>query len=400
MKLLVSNVGSTSLKFKLFGFPSETVLAQAHVERVGSRNAAIYRYTNMVVGTQKRLEQLCVPDYRTGIAMFLADVTDASIGVLRGIEEIAGIGFKTVLAKGYYGVHLLTQDVLSAMEGSLFVAPGHNGPYLEAIHQFTAALPGVPLVGVFETAFHITIPLERRLYALPYEWYEQYGLMRLGYHGASHAYIAQEAARWPGQSCRIISCHLGGSSSICAIQDGKSVDNSFGYSLQTGLPHANRGGDADPYLFPILQNEGLSYAEISEGIGKRGGLAGISGVGGDLREITGAAKSGNARAQLAIRVYVSSIVRYIGAYYAELGGLDKLVFTGGIGENASEIRALVCGALRHMGVELDEAANATQTGDRCISAGPVSVLVIAANEELGVARQTYRCMQENRQWEA
>ena len=215
------------------------------------------------------------------------------------------------------------------------VAPAHNSCYLEAIAAFRALLPGVRQVGVFETAFHQTIPLARCLYPIPYEWYERYGIMKMGYHGASHGYIARKLSGYR----RVISCHLGGSGSICAILDGKSVDKSFGFSLQAGIPHASRTGDMDVYVIPFLLNQGLSLEEIFEGLGKNGGLRGISGTSGDMRDIEAAIQSGSDRAALAIDVMAESILRYIGAYIVELGGLDALAFTGGIGENSAHLRA-------------------------------------------------------------
>ncbi len=392
MKLLVINVGSTSLKAKLFAMPEETLLCAAAAERVGSADGAKFFYRNILSGKELRREGLCIPDHARAIDMLMEAMTDRTLGLVADAEDIGGVGFKTVLSKGHYGVQRLTDDVIQGMRDSLFLAPAHNAPYLEAIERFSKQLPGVPLVGVFETAFHAGIPLFRRLYAVPYEWYERYGISKLGYHGASHSYVAEEAARL-GRAERVICCHLGGSSSVCAIEAGRSVDTSFGFSLQTGLPHANRTGDADAYLIPFLLHEGLPMEEILDGMGKRGGLLGLSGVSGDLRDIQQAADAGNARAALAIQVFVCWIVRYIGMFYAELGGLDQLVFTGGIGEHASSVRAQVCQAVRHMGVMLDPGKNAASRGG-IISApdSPVLVSVIPANEELGVARQTYRCM--------
>lgn len=388
MKLLVSNVGSTSLKFKLFDMPEETVLCEAKVERVGSTTSAIYAYKNLLNGFSDKRENLSIPTYETGIQLFLDSMTDAVNGVIASVDEIGGIGFKTVLAKGYYGVHELTDEVMNGMKESLFVAPVHNAAYIEAIDQFNNILPNTPKVGVFETAFHTTIPLERRIYAVPYEWYEKNALMRMGYHGASHSYIAQQAAKVGAK--KVISCHLGGSCSICAIDDGKSVDTSFGFSLQTGVMHANRCGDVDPYVVPFLLEEGYSNEEILQGLSKQGGLLGISGVSNDLREIQEAADQGNERAALAIKAFVYDVVRFIGTFYAELGGLDQLVFTGGIGENSDTVRQMVCSGLRHMGICLDEAANVgCKAGVISEANSPVTISVIPANEELGVALQTF-----------
>ena len=389
MKVLAANVGSTSLKFKLFEMPEETALCEAKIERVGSRDKAIFAYGSLVTGKHYRLEGQCIPDYTTGIRMFLDALVSGEYGVIKSAGEIDRIGFKTVLSKGFYGVHELTDAVMDGMRDYLFIAPVHNAAYLEAIGQFDSLLPDVPKIGAFETAFHTTIPTERRIYGVPYEWYEKYGLMRMGYHGASHGYIARESRSY-GKAGRVISCHLGGSCSVCAIQDGRSVDTSFGFSLQSGLIHANRTGDADPYMIPFLQSEGLSAEEIEDGLSKHGGLLGISGVSNDMRDLQSAAESGNGRARLAVDAFVSGIIKQVGAFYAELGGLDQLVFTGGIGEHSAFVRKAVCSKLRHLGIELDEERNGASEPVGVISAAGSAVLVtvIPANEELGVARET------------
>jgi len=387
MKVLAANVGSTSLKFKLFELPGETALCEAKIERVGSRDKAIFDYRKLLSGLRLHLEDQCIPDYSTGIRMFLDAVLSAEHGLLKSVDEIERIGFKTVLAKDYYGVHELTKDVMEGMRQYLFIAPVHNAAYIEAIEQFNAILPNTPKIGVFETAFHTSIPTERRLYGVPYEWYEKYGLMRMGYHGASHSYIAQESRKY-GPAERVISCHLGGSSSICAIKDGKSVDTSFGFSLQSGLIHANRTGDADAYIIPFLQSEGLSDEDIEAGLSKNGGLLGLSGLSNDMRDLESAAEQGNERAQIALDVFVNGIIKQIGAFYAELGGLDQLVFTGGIGEHSPYTRKAVCNQLQHLGIELDTEKNETaHEGVVSLPGSPVLVNVIAANEELGIARE-------------
>ena len=389
MKVLAANVGSTSLKFKLFEMPEEAALCEAKIERVGSRDKAIFAYGSLVTGKHYRLEGQCIPDYTTGIRMFLEALVSGEYGVIKSVGEIDRIGFKTVLSKGFYGVHELTDAVMDGMRDYLFIAPVHNAAYLEAIGQFNNLLPDVPKIGVFETAFHTTIPIERRIYGVPYEWYEKYGLMRMGYHGASHGYIAQESCAY-GKAGRVISCHLGGSCSVCAIQDGRSVDTSFGFSLQSGLIHANRTGDADPYMIPCLKSEGLSAEEIEDGLSKHGGLLGISGVSNDMRDLQSAAESGNERARLAVDAFVSGIIKQIGAFYAELGGLGQLVFTGGIGEHSAFVRNAVCSQLRHLGIELDEKKNSASESVGVVSAAGSAVLVtvVPANEELGVARKT------------
>ena len=390
MKVLVSNVGSTSLKFKLYDMPAERVLCEARIERVGSAEDAIYSYTDPQ--RSERRTGCCVPGYSEGIRMFLADMAGVA-----SVEEVEAVGFKTVLAKGLYGVHELTEEVISAMREWLPVAPAHNGPYLEAIGRFREMIPGAKLVGVFETAFHATIPPERTAFAVPYEWYERYGIRRMGYHGASHSYVADTLRELYGGTGRTVSCHLGGSCSLCAIEDGRSVDTSFGFSLQTGVMHANRTGDLDPYVMPFLLGEGMSMDEILDGLARRGGLLGVSGVSNDLRLVQEAAEAGNTRARLAIDMFVNQLVKYAGAFTAELGGLDNLVFTGGIGENSAPVRAGVSAALAFLGLELDAAANAAPGGGiREISApqSRVRVLVIPANEELGIARRTFELVRK------
>ncbi|MCD8361796.1 MAG: acetate/propionate family kinase [Lachnospiraceae bacterium] len=390
MKILVCNAGSTSLKFKLFNMPGDQVLAEGRVERVGSTDSAIFHFRKPD-GFRIDQERLSIPTYTEGIQMFLDCLLDPEHGSLKELKELERIGFKTVLSKNYYGIHELTEEVLRGMEEYLVVAPAHNIPYLEAIRQFQKLTPDAMLVGAFETAFHQTIPQERKVYGIPWEWHEKYGIERMGYHGASHSYVSETLTELYGSTGKTISCHLGGSGSLCAIDEGRSVDTSFGLSLQAGLIQSSRSGDMDPFIIPFLLKEGMELDEILEGLTKHGGLLGISGVSGDLRDVTAAAEQGNERARLAIDVFCNGIVRYIGAYYAELGGLDHLVFTGGIGEHGTNVRQIVCDQLHHMGVLLDPEKNVSCTENTVISTAdsPVKIHVIPANEELGVARKTY-----------
>lgn len=392
MKLLVCNAGSTSLKFRLFDMPEENTLAVARIERIGSENKGIFHYTRLSDNNSIDLKDITIAGYSDGINYFLRYLLGEEYGVLTNNAEIECVGFKTVLAKGYYGVHELTAPVMDAMREYTVVAPAHNRPYIEVIELIEKLMPQARRVGVFETNFHRTIPLARKLYGVPYEWYEKYGFQRLGYHGASHTFVSQEIAKREGSTGRLISCHLGGSGSICAIENGKSVDTSFGFSLQTGLIHANRTGDCDPYVFPLMERFGLTDEEVMAGLTKNGGLLGISGVSNDLRDIEKAANEGNERAQLAIDVFCSGIVKFIGSFYIELGGLDHLVFTGGIGENSSLVRKKVCEALSVIGVKLDPTHNEGNADKYLISAPTSSVKVhcVATNEELVVARQSYQ----------
>lgn len=384
MKILICNAGSTSLKFKLWQMPGYGVLAEGRVERVGSENS-IFSYRRGDAHFSQ--ENVPMRDYTEGISMFLNALTGSETGAIGDVREIEAVGYKTVLSRDHYGVHELNEETLRGMRDYFTVAPAHNGPYLEAIGVFQKLLPDARQIGVFETNFHRTIPRERCVFPIPYKWTEQYGIRRMGYHGASHGYIAERLSKYR----RVISCHLGGSASICAILDGKSMDNSFGFSLQMGIPHASRTGDVDVYIVPYLLSQGLTIDEIYEGLGKNGGLKGISGTSGDMRDIEAAIAAGSERAQLALDVFCTSIIRYIGAYSMEIGGVDAIAFTGGIGENSARVRKYVLTAMRHMGVIIDDRANEEGAGERRITASDskIDAYVIPANEEYMVVREAY-----------
>ena len=394
MKYLVCNAGSTSLKFKLFEMPEQTVLSTGKVERVRSRDNAIFHFGNTMTGFSVKLEGQDIPDYTAGVQKYFSYLLDPTNGVIKNLEEIECVSFKTVLAKDFYGVHEITPEVIRGMETMLPVAPAHNIPYLEVIRVMQKEAPKAKLVGAFETAFHRDIPLARRLYAAPYEWYEKYGLMRNGAHGASHRYVSETVAQLRGGNTgKLISCHLGGSCSLCAVDDGKSVDTSFGFSLQTGgVFHAERVGDFDAFAIPYLMQQGLELNEILDTLCKNGGLKGISGVSGDLRFVEEAAEAGNERAQLAVDMFVENMVRTMGAFYAELGGLDAIAFAGGIGENSVTVRERVCKAIKHFGVKLDEDANKVNAQIITKNGSPVTVFIIPTDEESIVSKQAYECL--------
>ena len=391
MKVLICNAGSTSLKFKLYDMPACRVLARGKVERVGSAGDAIFQYVNELTGQTEAAEKQHIPGYVPGIERFLNCLTHPEIGVLKDIREIERVGYKATASKGHLGVHEITEDVVRGMEEWLPIAPLHNRAYLDTIAAMRGALPEAVFLGAFETAFHLDMPLERRLYGVPYEWYEKFGLQRLGYHSASHGYMADRLNEMCPGGYKAASCHLGGSSSVCAILNGKSVDTSFGMSLQSGLIHATRVGDMDPDLYEYLRAVGLTDREIADGMQKKGGLLGISGVSADLRYIEEAAAAGSERAGLAMKVFVDGIVRYIGAFHVEMGGLSHIVFTGGIGENSDTIRKMVCEKLGVLGAVLSEEKNTALRGEGEISSADssVKVLVIPTDEELGIARRTY-----------
>jgi len=387
MKVLVCNVGSTSLKFKLYEMPEAKLLAVSGVERVGSDHDAIFRYERCSDSKKDGFDQVDIPTYESGIRLFLEYLCSEEYGVIAEVSEIERVGYKATLSKGHLGVHELDEEVLQGMEDWISLAPLHNRAYLSAIEVMRTFLPEARFIGCFETAFHQTIPMERKIFGVPYEWYEKYGVQRLGYHGASHGYIA-DVLNERGTEYSAISCHLGGSCSVCAIENGKSVDTSFGMSLESGLIHANRVGDMDTSMSYFLRDEGMSDEEILAGLQKKGGLLGISGVSNDLRYVIDAAKEGNERAQLAVDVFVTGIVHYIGSFAMDLGRLDYLVFTAGIGEHSDYIREKVCAKLNLLGVKLDPEKNSRSEEEISASDSKVKVLVIPTNEELGIARRT------------
>ena len=392
MNILICNCGSTSLKFKLYSMPAVEVMAHGKIERIGVANDAIFQYVNDRTGYKEEVEKQNIPSYREGIERFLICLTDKGCGVIEKVKDIDRVGYKATVSKGFLGVHELTDEVVQGMRDWLPIAPLHNKAWLETIAAMREQLPDAVFLGCFETAFHRNIPLCRRLYGVPYEWYEKYGLQRLGYHSASHGYIASVLNERYGKQYKAVSCHLGGSSSVCAIQDGGSVDTSFGMSLQTGLIHANRTGDLDIEAIPFLRAMGVPENEIDAGIHDKGGLMGISGVSGDLRYIEEAIEQGNERAKLPGDVFVDGMVRYIGGFHVEMSGLDTLVFTGGIGENSALVRRLVCEKLAVLGVRIDEQANGTSHGDADLTGrdSKVRILVIPTDEEKGIANETYR----------
>lgn len=389
MNILVANIGSTSFKYRLYDMPQERLLARGGVERIGKENARSY----CTIGQSTRERIGPVADHGAAVSACLEQLTEPAEGCLRSADDLAAIGFKAVHAQGMTGVQLVDESVLAAMDAFKAVAPAHNPPYLAAMRQLRTRFPGITLVAAFETGFHETIPARFRLYAAPLEWSERYGIKRWGFHGASHRYIAGRMAELTGRSdLRIISCHLGGSSSICAIAAGASIGNSLGMSPQSGLPHNNRVGDFDIFALPaILRQSGLTLDEVLDILASKSGLLGISGEANDLRDLEKAAASGDARAQLAIDVFVAAVRDYLGAYLVRLGGADAIVFTGGIGENSVPMREQICAGLDVFGIVLDREKNQTTKGESRISANSscTELWTVPTNEEIVVARQSF-----------
>jgi acetate kinase len=397
MKILVCNVGSTSLKYQVFEMPGEQQLAHGQMERIGSPMA---HFRHCVASKPEVSAAESLPNQRAAIQRMISLLCDARVGALADLRELNGIGFKVVGGRGVTGATLLDEKVLAAMEEYVPLLPAHNPPYIAAVRLFRDLLPGVPLVGLFETAFHDGMPPRAYLYSVPYEWYERYGVRRLGYHGASLRYIAKrvpELLRRPPNTLRVVACHLGGSSSVCAILGGRSIDTSMGMSAQAGIPMANRCGDVDPFvILYVMEQTGLSTEEIRQALITRGGLLGISGVSGDVRDLEIAAANGNVRARLALEIFAYTVKKYIGAFAAAMGGLDVIAFAGGIGENGIEMRCEICRGLEFLGVDLDERRNQVRKQEAIISkeGARVVVLVVPTNEEIVVARETARIISE------
>jgi len=388
MKILVANLGSTSFKYRLFDMADEKQLARGGVERIGSAESPCF----VEIGGKRTELKAKVSDHAEAVRQCLAQLTDPVTGCLKDAKEVAAIGFKAVHGGQISGVQRVTPEVLTAMEGMSLVAPAHKPPYIKAMRLLGEKLPEIPLVAAFETGFHFTVADRLRYYPAPYEWAEKLHIKRWGFHGASHRYIAQRTSQLLERyDLRIISCHLGGSNSLCAIRGQQSVATSMGMSPQTGLPHNNRVGDFDPFAIPlIMQAEGMSLHQVLDTLAEKSGLLGLSGISGDIRDLEEAAAQGKARAKLALDVFVAEIRRHLGGLLVELGGVDVIVFTGGIGENGTNIRTGVCENLQEFGIELDPALNAKAKGESRISQdnSRVQIWTIPTNEELVVARQT------------
>ncbi len=393
MKILVANLGSTSFKYRLFDMFDERQMARGGVERIGADESLCF----VEVEGQRKELTTHVPDHAVAVQQCLQQLTDPASGCLHDAAEVAAIGFKAVHGGRVSGVQRVNEDVLQAMEEMNEVAPAHNPPYIKAMRLLGEKLPGIPLVAAFETGFHATVPDRLRYYPAPIEWGDQYHVKRWGFHGASHRYIATRMAELlERDDARIISCHLGGSSSLCAIRGLESAATSMGMSPQSGVPHNNRIGDFDPFALPVIMRAtGQTLEQVLDTLANQCGLLGLSGVSGDVRDLEEAASEGNARARLALDLFVTEIRRHLGGLLVELGGLDAMVFTGGIGENSASIRAGVCAGLADLGIVLDESANLDASGECSIGGAELGaqIWIVPTNEELIVARQTRQLLE-------
>jgi acetate kinase len=389
MNILVSNIGSTSVKFRLFdmGRNSESQVASVAADRIAQRGG---RLSLRIGQAEPSTQAINFAHHGSAIRCVMQKLADG--GALTDPSGLDAVAFKVVMAGDRPPAAMIDEEVLAAMEYYSPVAPAHNPPYVAAIRLFADALAGVPLVAVFETGFHRTIPPRRRLYAISPTWASKYGIKRYGFHGASHQYVAARMAELMPEARCVISCHLGGSSSLCAMHDGQSVATSMGLSPQSGVPQSNRVGDIDPFALALLRRQAKMHTEdILLALGSQSGLAALSGTSGDMRDIEQASEAQDQDARLALEVYVTAIRDFLGAYLVELGGADALVFTGGIGQNSPTVRASVCQGLKFAGIDLDAGRNRkARPDDRIDSAvSRAAVWVLETNEELIVARQAF-----------
>lgn len=392
-KVLAVNAGSSSLKFQLFNMPQEEVLLKGLIERIGQEKSQLV----LTVNGEKVKKELPIPNHDVAVEIVLRELVETK--VLKSLEELHGVGHRVTHGGELFADSaIIDDDVIKKIDSLSDLAPLHNPANLAAIKAFFKVLPNIHAVAVFDTAFHQTMPESSYLYSLPLEYYEQFGIRKYGFHGTSHKYVAQRAAkmlRKPLEQLRLISCHLGNGSSVAAIEYGKSIDTTMGFTPLAGLTMGTRSGDIDPALIPfMMEKTNKSAEEVLEILNKKSGMLALSGISSDLRDIEEAAEKGDHRANLALDIFASKIHKYIGSYAARMRGVDAIIFTAGIGENSDVVRARVATGLEFMGVYFDPSLNNVRGEETFISYphSPVKLLIIPTNEEVMIARDTYSLM--------
>lgn len=390
-KIIAINAGSSSLKFQLFEMPEEKVITKGIVERIGLADSIF----SITVDGEKKTIVTDIPDHSVAVNLLLEKLTEHKI--INSLDEIEGIGHRVVHGGEIFtDSAVITDEVLAQIEQLSELAPLHNPANATGIKAFREVLPNVPAVAVFDTAFHQTMPESSYLYSLPYDYYKEYGIRKYGFHGTSHKYVSERAAellKRPLEQLRLISCHLGNGASITAIEGGKSIDTTMGFTPLEGLTMGTRSGSLDPALIPYLMEKTNSTAEeVLEILNKKSGMLGVSGFSSDLRDIEDEAEKGNARAELALSKFSDGIHKYIGSYAAKMNGVDAIIFTAGIGENSAEIRARVLRGLEFMGVYWDQDANNVRGEEKFVNHpySPVKVIIIPTDEEVMIARDVVR----------
>ncbi len=393
MKILVLNCGSSSIKYKLYEMTTKEVLAQGGIEKLGLPDS--FLKFKMPDGSKKTIEKN-MPEHTVGVQLIFDTLTNPEYGCIKSLSEIDAVGHRLVHGGEKFNTSVvITPEVIEQMKACTDLAPLHNPANLKGVAAVSAILPNVPQVGVFDTAFHQTMPAHAYMYALPYEYYTQYGVRRYGFHGTSHRYVSRRACEFLGvdyEKTKIITVHVGGGGSITAIKDGKSIDTSMGLTPVEGLVMGTRSGDVDLGAITYLMDKlNLSVADLNTIINKKSGVLGVSGVSSDMRDIEDAISKGNERAKLALEMFEYRLLKYIGAYTAALNGVDVIVFTGGIGENQTITREYICEGLNYLGVKYDKELNAKTRGEEIEISTPdskVRVLVIPTDEELTIATDT------------
>lgn len=392
MKILVLNCGSSSIKYKLFDMTSKEVIAQGGIEKIGLKNS--FLKLTLPNGEKKILEKN-IPEHTTGIEFILEILTSPEYGCIKSLEEINAVGHRLVHGGERFSESvLITKEVIDMIVSCNDLAPLHNPANLKGVNAISKTLPNVPQVGVFDTAFHQTMPDYAYLYAIPYELYEKYAIRRYGFHGTSHRYVSARVCEFLGikpEGTKIITCHIGNGGSITAVKDGKSVDTSMGLTPVEGLMMGTRCGDIDAGAVAyIMDKEGLNTTGVSNLLNKKSGVLGVSGVSSDMRELCAACEAGNPRALLAEKMYFYRIIKYIGAYTAAMNGVDVIAFTGGVGENQANCREEVCKSLEYLGVKIDAEKNKVRGEEMVISTpdSKVKVVVVPTDEELMIASDT------------
>lgn len=391
MKVLVVNCGSSSIKYQLIDMENENLMAKGYLEKIGLPDSFL---THTVNGEKHRIEQV-VNNHEEGIKLVLDQLTHAEYGVISDLSEIGAVGHRVVHGgEKFSSSVLINDDVINTMRECIPLAPLHNPAGITGIEACMKVLPNVPMVGVFDTAFHQTLPKKSYLYAIPYEYYEKYGIRKYGFHGTSHRFVAKRVAEVmnkPAEDLKVITCHLGQGGSLCAVDGGKSVDTSMGLTPLAGIPMGTRCGDIDPSIVTFLmKNENLTPDQMDTILNKKSGKLGVSGVSFDDRDIEKAAAEGNERAQLAIDTFVYQVIGYVGRFAAQMNGVDAITFAGGVGENGIEVREEICKSLEFLGVKIDTEKNNCRGKEVEISTpdSKVKVFVIPTNEELMIARDT------------
>ena len=391
-KILVINCGSSSLKYEVWGMPQRTSLGRGLVERIGELKGRISQKTPRC----EYVKDVQVPHHKAAMELVREALTDPEKGVLGSLSEIAGVGHRVVHGGEQYAASVvIDDDVVKAIEKNVELAPLHNPPNLIGIREAQAVLPGTKQVAVFDTSFHQTMPPAAYLYGLPYELYEKYRIRRYGFHGTSHRYVAGRAMeflkRHPSNT-NVITCHLGNGASVTAIEHGRSIDTSMGFTPLEGLMMGTRSGDIDPAIIDFLERRGYSSQEVNNMLQKKSGLLGLSGISNDLRDLEAEAAKGNQRAVQALEVYAYRVRKYVGAYVANLVKVDGLVFTGGIGQNGVKMRERICHRLENLGIFMDYGLNESTGSEEGIVSSPfspIAILVVQTNEELQIAIDSY-----------